>query len=267
LPNTQKKIKKSLRTKGIKQNTAANATPLQFRAEFNRIVIVYNGPHTHDKFVFIDRRWRNTATHAIEQIGIAGLHGLPLMERIKLRDESALAEIHKRHHRLIRSLVNRIINNDHDADELVQECLLEIWNRAASYCAGKGMALAWMATLVRRRTIDRLRRKTAYLRAQERSREESVSTAAKWHAGADDEVALSDRAGIVSALIERLPAAQQEVVRLTYFRGMTQREIASQSGIPLGTVKTRLELGLRKLRSAAQTFASSRGSNQAYCSF
>jgi RNA polymerase sigma factor (sigma-70 family) len=74
------------------------------------------------------------------------------------------------------------------------------------------------------------------------------------HAGADEEAAESDRAAAISRLIARLPEAQQEAVRLAFYRGMTQRQIAAYTGTPLGTVKTRLELALRKLRSAVLAF-------------
>ena len=177
-----------------------------------------------------------------------------LMERIQQGDEAALATLHERHHALFRTIIGRMINNDHDVDDLVQECLLEVWRRAEGYRVEKGHALGWIVTLVRRRTIDRIRRKTAYSRAQDRFREESTTTCDAIHAGADEEVAQSDRAEAVARLINNLPVAQQEAVRLAFYRGMTQRQIAAHTGIPLGTIKTRLELALRKLRSAVLAF-------------
>lgn len=177
-----------------------------------------------------------------------------LMKDIQQGDESALAALHQRHHGLIRSIISRMINNDHDVDDLVQECLLEVWRHAGGYCVEKGHALGWIVTLVRRRTIDRIRRKSAYSRAQDRFREEENTLAETTHEGADEKVAQMDRADAVSNLITHLPEAQQEAIRLAYYSGMTQRQIAAQTGIPLGTIKTRLELALRKLRSAALAF-------------
>lgn len=177
-----------------------------------------------------------------------------LMERIQRGDESALAVLHKRHHALLRTIISRMINNDFDVDDLVQECLLEVWRHAANYQVEKGHALGWIVTLVRRRTIDRIRRKTAYGRAQDRFREEATSTSDAMHSGADEEAAQSDRAEAVARLIANLPEAQQQAVRLAFYKGMTQRQIAAHTGIPLGTIKTRLELALRKLRSAVLAF-------------
>jgi len=177
-----------------------------------------------------------------------------LMERIHRGDEAALTSLHRRHHALIRTIIGRIIGNDHDVDDLEQECLLEIWRRAENYRVEKGYALGWIVTLVRRRTIDRIRRKMAYARAQDRLREESKTTCEDMHAGADREAAQRDRAAAVARLIAHLPVAQQEAVRLAFYRGMTQRQIAAHTGIPLGTIKTRLELALRKLRASVLAF-------------
>ena len=177
-----------------------------------------------------------------------------LMGRIQQGDEAALESLHQRHHALMRTIISRMINNDQDVNDLVQECLLEIWRRAEAYQVEKGHALGWIVTLVRRRTIDRIRRKMAYSRAQDRFREESTTPSDATHCGADEEVAQSDRGEAISRMIAELPAAQQEAVRLAYYRGMSQRQIAAYTGIPLGTIKTRLELALRKLRSAVLAF-------------
>jgi RNA polymerase sigma-70 factor, ECF subfamily len=177
-----------------------------------------------------------------------------LMERIQAGDEQSLAALHRRHQPLIRTIIGRMINNDSDVDDLEQECLLEVWRHAENYRVEKGHALGWIVTLVRRRTIDRIRRKTAYGRAQDRFRDESSTVAERTHTGADEEAAQSDRAEVVSRLIANLPPAQQDAVRLAFYRGMTQRQIAAHTGIPLGTIKTRLELALRKLRSSVLAF-------------
>ena len=147
-----------------------------------------------------------------------------------------------------------MIANDHDVDDVEQECLLEIWRHAGSYRVEKGHALGWMVTLVRRRTIDRIRRKSAYSRAQDRFRDETLVATATMHNGADEDVAQSDTAEAVAKLIANLPEPQQQAVQLAYFRGMSQRQIAAHTGIPLGTIKTRLELALRKLRSSVLAF-------------
>ncbi len=177
-----------------------------------------------------------------------------LMQRIQEGDEGALGKLHQRHRALIRTVISRMINNEHDVDDLEQECLLEVWRHAANYRVEKGHAIGWIVTLIRRRSIDRIRRKSAYCRAQDRFRDESSTMAEVTHSGADEEASQSDRAEAIARLIAHLPIAQQEAVRLAYYRGMSQRQISAHTGIPLGTVKTRLELALRKLRSSILAF-------------
>ena len=187
--------------------------------------------------------------------------GEQLMAAIQCGDENALALLHRRYHGLLRTIIGRIIANDRDVEELVQECLLEVWRHAANYDPTKGQALSWLVTLARRRAIDRLRRKAAYGRAQDRFRVETESeAAAAMHSGADEEAAQGDTAAVVARLIANLPEAQQQAVRLAYFRGFSQRQIAAHTGIPLGTIKTRLELAMRKLRAAALAFGELRES-------
>jgi RNA polymerase sigma-70 factor (ECF subfamily) len=177
-----------------------------------------------------------------------------LIDRIQQGDEEALAALHHRHHALLRTIISRMIYNDHDVDDLMQQCLLDVWRHAANYDAEKGQALGWMVTLARRRTIDRIRRKAAYARAQDRFGEELTTACGADHAEADEAAVENDRAEAVSRLIARLPDAQQEAVHLAFYRGLTQRQIAAYTGTPLGTVKTRLELALRKLRSSVLAF-------------
>src|SRR6187397_1260255 len=91
-----------------------------------------------------------------------------LMGRIKAQEDSALAHLYRRHFALLRTVISRVLNNDHDVDDLVQEVFLEVWRQAEHYSEEKGKALGWLVTLARRRAIDRVRKKQAYYRAQER---------------------------------------------------------------------------------------------------
>lgn len=174
-----------------------------------------------------------------------------LMSRIKEQDEDALGTLYRRHVALLRTVIARVVNNDHDVDDLMQEVVLEIWRQATHYSECKGKALGWIVTLARRRAIDRVRKKQAYYRAQERYRAEvSHEPEASTDHGADSEAASSETSEIFSKVLANLPDAQREALHLAYYRGLSQREIAAQTGIPLGTIKTRLELALRKVRTS-----------------
>ena len=170
-----------------------------------------------------------------------------LMERIQARDDNAIAILYRRHTPLLRSVIGRILNNDCDVDDLLQVVFLEVWRQAAHYDEAKGKALGWIVTLARRRAIDKVRTMQTYFRAHERLREEPEPAP---HLGADEEAAASDTAKIFTRVIATLPAPQREALDFAFYRGFSQREIAAHTGIPLGTIKTRLELALRKVRTA-----------------
>jgi RNA polymerase sigma-70 factor, ECF subfamily len=174
-----------------------------------------------------------------------------LMIAIQGRDEAALGVLYKRHTALLRTIVNRVINNDTDTDDLLQEIFCEVWRMAEHYSQDKGKALGWIVTLARRRAIDKLRKKQAYQRAGDRLRVEvEHSSDAHMQQGADEDAASADRAEILQRVIGTLPPPQREAITYAFYRGMSQREIASHTGIPLGTIKTRLELAVRKVRTA-----------------
>jgi RNA polymerase sigma-70 factor (ECF subfamily) len=170
-----------------------------------------------------------------------------LMARIQARDGNAIATLYRRHTSLLRAVIGRILNDDCDVDDQLQEVFLEVWRQAANYDVEKGKALGWLVTLARRRAIDKLRKKQTYFRAQERLREEPEPAS---HQGADEEAAATDTANIFTRVIATLPVLQRDALNFSFYRGMSQREIAAHTGIPLGTIKTRLELALRKMRTA-----------------
>ena len=170
-----------------------------------------------------------------------------LMARIQARDDRAIAILYRRHTPLLRTVIGHILNNDCDVDDQLQELFVEVWRQAAHYDEAKGKALGWIVTMARRRAIDKLRKKQTYFRAQERLRDEPEPAP---HHGADEEAAASDTANIFTRVLATLPAAQREALDFAFYRGFSHREIAAHTGIPLGTIKTRLELALRKVRTA-----------------
>lgn len=174
-----------------------------------------------------------------------------LMARIQAGDEAALTVLHQRHTGLLRTIMAKVVHNDRDVDELLGDLLLEIWNRADTYDSRKGKVLGWVITMARRRAIDKVRRHQAYSRAEERLRlTTDQDPRSGWYQGGEDETSANDRTEIFQELLKGLPEAQAEVVRLAYYNGLSQREIAARTRVPLGTVKTRLELGVQKLRTA-----------------
>jgi RNA polymerase sigma-70 factor, ECF subfamily len=171
-----------------------------------------------------------------------------LMTAIQAADADALSQLYDRYNGIVKALILRIIHNDAEADDLLQEVFLEIWNQAKNFSAQKGKPLGWMVTLTRRRAIDALRKRQAYARAEERLQAEPERQPLAWvqNSTAED-ISSGDTRALMAKVITSLPEAQQQVIELAFFQGMSQREIAAHTNIPLGTVKTRLELGLKKM--------------------
>jgi RNA polymerase sigma-70 factor (ECF subfamily) len=173
---------------------------------------------------------------------------LELMSAIQAEDPEALALLYDRYNGILKALILRVIHNDAEADDLLQEIFMEIWNQAKNFSSQKGKPLGWMVTLARRRAIDGLRKKQAYARAGERLQSETEQQPDAWvHNATETEINLGDTRKLIRQVIDSLPPPQQEAVELAFFRGMSQREIAAKTNTPLGTVKTRLELGLKKI--------------------
>lgn len=173
---------------------------------------------------------------------------LELMLAIQAQDPEALSQLYDRYNGILKALILRVIHNDTEADDLLQEIFMEIWNQARNFSPEKGKPLGWMVTLARRRAIDGLRKKQAYTRAGERLQVETEQQPEAWvHNATEADINLGDTRHLIRKVIDSLPVAQQEAVELAFFRGMSQREIAAHTKTPLGTVKTRLELGLKKI--------------------
>jgi RNA polymerase sigma-70 factor, ECF subfamily len=147
-----------------------------------------------------------------------------LMKGIQAGDPDALSQLYDRYNGILKALILRVIHNEAEADDLLQEIFMEIWNQAKNFSEEKGKPLGWMVTLARRRAIDGLRKKQAYARAEERLQNETEQQPDAW-----------------------VHNATEEEIDLAFFKGMSQREIAAKTNTPLGTVKTRLELGLKKI--------------------
>ncbi len=171
-----------------------------------------------------------------------------LMRAIAGRDPDALATLYDRYSGILKALVIRVIHDETEADDLLQEIFIQIWRQAENYSQKKGQALGWIVTLTRRRAIDRLRKRQAYHRVTERLELEVEHQPDSWVRNRiDDDILQNDLRLFLRQRIEALPALQRQAIELAFFKGMSQREIAHYTGTPLGTIKTRLELGLRKL--------------------
>lgn len=167
-----------------------------------------------------------------------------LLQAIVAQDVEALESLYARYGGLAFSLALRITGNRETAEEVVQESFLSVWRRGASYRAARGSARTWLLGITHHRAIDVIRARGA--RGPMVALEDEDQLAGSDDIWQDVERRL-DRQAIRKALAE-LPAEQRQSIELAYFAGFTYPEIASRLGVPLGTIKSRMRLGLEKLR-------------------
>jgi len=167
-----------------------------------------------------------------------------LLKAIAARDEAALAQLYDRYRTILFGLLMRILNNREEAEDVLQETFLQVWRKAADFDETRGRPFTWLVTLARSRGIDRLRTQASRERVAEagaREVSEEISDAAT-------DAFKSEQRGLVSDALAKLPDEQKRPIMLAYFDGLTQSEIATRLGAPLGTVKTRMRTGMIRLR-------------------
>ncbi len=170
-----------------------------------------------------------------------------LLVRAGSGDEEAFASLYDRLAWPAYSLAYYILRDPQWAEDVVQESFVNMWRVAASYDTQRGTVKTWALATVRNRSIDHLRRQSSRPVASVQLEAETVATAPEsvW-----DEVARSLEAETVHRALKTLPEEQQRVIEMAYFSGLSQQEIANDAGLPLGTVKSRMRLGLMKLRES-----------------
>ena len=172
-------------------------------------------------------------------------HDRSCIQRMRAGEARALEELYDRHSTLLYSAALRIVGRAADAEEVLQEAWLQAWNRVDSYDAGRGAVIAWLLTLVRSRAIDRLRSRASRQRVEQAIAEDPPPRVVEEAQVAVEHRQLHER---VMAALAALGPQQRQVLELAYFGGLSQTEIASRLGAPLGTVKSWARQGLLRLR-------------------
>ena len=171
-----------------------------------------------------------------------------LMKKISQRSQPALNELYGRYGQTLKAVIDTVVHEGAEADDVLQEIFLQIWKEATNYSPTAGKPLGWAVTIARRRAIDRLRRRQAYSRARKRYSEQLDQRSPRARRrGMIDEFVIGDMRRFLEQQMRSLPRFQREALDLAFFKGMSHREIAAATSTPLGTIKTRLELGMRKL--------------------
>lgn len=169
-----------------------------------------------------------------------------LMARVAEGDALAFAAIYDRHHRQAYSLARRITGQGGGAEDATQDAFFSLWGGAARFDPNRGRLTSWLLTLVRNRSIDLLRRGAPHAAHQDLF--EHAAERIEAPERTEEKVQEMQESEQTRRLVAELPPEQREVIDLAYFAGYTQAEIAARVGVPLGTVKSRVRLGLEKLR-------------------
>ena len=171
------------------------------------------------------------------------------MEAVVDRKEDALECIYDRYESLLRTVILKVIRDEADVEDVLHDVMLQLWEQGHRYNSNEKGVRGLLVTLARRRSLDRLRRRAAYLRATE-SLKSDTGNPLKFEASPrTSQVEINDLSELLNRAIQILPEAQKEVIDLAFFKGMSQREISAKRQISLGTVKTRLHLARRKLHN------------------
>ena len=178
-----------------------------------------------------------------------GPSDVELVRRLGDADGAALAQLYQRFGRPCYSLARRICADEGLAEDVVQEVFLTLWRDPNRFDPARGGFATWLLTLIHHKAVDAVRRESTIRRRMVAAPEAGEDWSPTPVPGADQAAMARVAAGQVRAALHRLPMEQRQVLALAYFGGHTQREIAVLTGVPLGTVKSRMFTAVQRLRS------------------
>ena len=178
---------------------------------------------------------------------LAAAHLVDLMARCATADQAAFRELYDLTKQRVYGIVLKVLRSPDHAQEVSQEVYVEVWKQASTYQADKGSVIAWMATMAHRRAVDRVRSVSSEVARDERYAliDQDRESDEVW-----DSVAQQYDVERVRDALARLTQFQRQSIQLAYYEGLTQSQIAKVLNLPLGTVKTRVRDGLRRLGDA-----------------
>jgi len=193
------------------------------------------------------------APHAVED-------DVALVTAMARGDERAAAHMYDRHAAMVYGLALRIVKEVADAEEVVVEAFAQAWREAARFDGTRGSVLGWLTTITRSRSLDLIRSRQRRERATDAASTmlDAPAAMSEGFRAPDALVDETDRANAVAEALRELPDAQRSAIELAFYEGLTHPEVAERLQQPLGTVKTRIRLGMLKLRDILATLASER---------
>ena len=188
------------------------------------------------------------STLSTRAIKLEDLPDSELISRMVKQQEVALSELYRRYASMLLGLSRRILGSTEDAEEVLQEVFVQAWSQAERYDQRRASASTWLVLITRSRSIDLLRNRKVRARTADNAGREQY----QHHTSPEgvSNVLSDERRKKMAAAMSKLPGEQREVLEFSFFLGWTQKQISEETGTPLGTVKTRTLLAMKKLRAA-----------------
>ena len=179
---------------------------------------------------------------------------LDLLGRIAMRDASAVAALYDRHARALYSFVHHILRDTAEAEDILQEVFLRVWEKAATYDPVLGSPMAWLVRIARNRAIDKVRsrRSRPVTQSADETLDERLFDAVAPAPDPERATSESEQQRALAGALSRLAPEQRVLIEQAFFMGYTQSELAERFGLPLGTVKTRIRTGMLAMREHLQ---------------
>jgi RNA polymerase sigma-70 factor (ECF subfamily) len=192
-------------------------------------------------------RKRGFVREAITPMKTADAENTELLSRIAQGDETAFARFYDQFAHGLYSLVYKILNDEKETEDVLQEGFTQIWKKAGTYDGNRSSAFTWAVMIMRNKAIDHIRSRQRQSRVVE---EAALEFAHDTDAQEDEAVFQNEKRKIVRSALDKIPQDQRQAIDLAFFSGLTQMQIAAKLGEPLGTVKARIRRGLLKLRES-----------------
>src|SRR3954447_12351640 len=180
---------------------------------------------------------------------LASVTDQALVASIAERESAALDEVYRRYSRSVYSLAYRVLSDSTAAEDVVQEVFLKLWRQPQSYNPERGSLGPWLLSVTHNRAIDVLRRRRVRDEYQLPETLEFEDVVVDQGADPSDLASLRESADAIRRALTQIPEAQRVAIEMAFFQGKTHAEISEELGEPLGTAKTRIRLGMRKLRA------------------
>lgn len=228
-----------------------------------------SGPRTAFGAEFCTRRAPSLGVPLLVRSPLAVVNGpltdalqddVALVAAMARGDERAAARMYDRHAAVVYGLALRIVKEVADAEEVVVEAFAQAWRDAARFDGTRGSVIGWLTTIARTRSLDLIRSRQRRERATDAASTmlDAPAAMSEGFRAPDALVEETDRANALAEALRELPDAQRNAIELAFYEGLTHPEVAARLKEPLGTVKTRIRLGMLKLRDMLATLASER---------